>query len=128
MEIDQSHIKNITPEKEEWELEFEWLKVRHTVKESINSKDLPDIKAILFLIGIQEYGNITNQQKYSKEEKQDLMHVAVCSLLEQDGYYEYVGRDHDGWPHWKVVRPFTVKGSAEQEMILKKKIIQYFHN
>lgn len=128
MKNDQPHTQNKTSEKEDWELEFEWLKVRHIVKESIKSKDLPDIKAILFLIGIQEYGNFTNQRTFSKEEKQDLMHVAVSSLLEQDGYYEYVGRDHDGWPHWKVARPFTVKGPEEQEKILKEKIIQYFHN
>ena len=111
---------------DEWQQDFEWLRIRHVVKDQINSKDLPDLKAILFLIGLQEYGNFTNQRSYSKEEKRDLMHIAVCSLLEQEGYFEYEGRDHDGWPHWKSKKPFTVKGSQEQERILKEKIIEYF--
>ena len=52
----------------------------------------------IFLIGIQEIGNITN--KFSKEQKQDLMHVAVCSLLSQSGYYKLEGYDDEGWPHF----------------------------
>ena len=114
------------PTMDDWQLEFDWLRIRHRVKDSVNSKDLPDIKAILFLIGLQEYGNFTNQRSFTKEEKQDLMHIAVCSLLEGDGYYEYVGRDHDGWPHWNSLKPFVIKGSSEQEKILKEKIINYF--
>jgi len=111
---------------DDWQMDFEWLRIRHKVKESIGSKDLPDVKALLFLIGLQEYGNFTNKRSFSKEEKQDLMHVGVCSLLEEEGYYEYIGRDHDGWPHWKAMKPFVIKGSNEQEEILKKNIINYF--
>ena len=35
----------------------------------------PDLEAVLFLIGMQETGFI--HQKISKEQKQDLMHVAT---------------------------------------------------
>jgi hypothetical protein len=110
---------------EEWELEFEWLKLRHYVKDSFNRGSLPDLQSILFLIGIQELGQI--QTGYTKEEKQDLMHIAVCSLLEADGYYEFEGRDADGWPHFKIMKPFTMKGVDSQEDLLKRKIIQYFN-
>ena len=41
----------------------------------------PDLEAILFLIGMQEYGQL--KDKFTKEQKQDLMHVAVCLLLSQ---------------------------------------------
>ena len=44
------------------------------------------MEAILFLIGIQEVGDF--RTKFTKEQKQDLMHVAVCSLLSPSGYYE----------------------------------------
>ena len=79
---------------EEWELEFEWLRVRHWVKDRFDRKELPDLNAVLFLIGMQELGK--PQVKFTKEEKQDLMHIAVCHLLSEDGYIEYKGMDEDG--------------------------------
>ena len=41
----------------------------------------PDMEAILFLIGLQETGFI--KEKITKEQKQDLMHLAVCTLFSQ---------------------------------------------
>ncbi len=109
---------------EEWQLDFKWLEVRHYVKDSLSRKELPDLNGILFMIGIQELGRW--QEKFTKEEKQDLMHIAVCRLLSIDGFYEFAGRDADGWPHWKALRGFTMKGVKNQESLLKEKIIQYF--
>jgi hypothetical protein len=109
---------------EEWKFEFEWLRVRHLIKDVFKREALPDLNAILFLIGVQELGRW--QKEFTKEEKQDLMHIAVCRLLSYDGYYEFSGRDQDGWPHWNVVKPFTTTGADEQEMILKTKVIEYF--
>lgn len=110
---------------EEWELDFQWLQVRHKVKELMKQELLPDLNVILLLIGIQEYGNPKNN--FTKEEKQDLMHIAVCRLLSIDGYYEFAGRDADGWPHWKMLKPYTNKGQADQERLLKEKVIEYFN-
>ena len=83
---------------EVWEKEFEWLKVRHIVRDAMKKDTLPDLQTILFLIGVQELGRIP-KEKFTKEEKRDLMHVAVCTLLEKDGYFEFEGRDQDGWQH-----------------------------
>lgn len=110
---------------EAWEKDFEWLRVRNIVKTAMKKDSLPDLQAVLFLIGIQEYGRISNK-KFSKEEKQDLMHVAVCTLLESEGFYEFEGRDSDGWPHWREVRSFSIKGVKEQEDFLIIKVIHYF--
>lgn len=109
---------------ETWELDFEWLQVQHTVKDSLNHSQLPGLNAVLFLIGIQELGRW--KDKFTKEEKQDLMHIAVCRLLSSDGYYRFVGRDADGWPHYEQARPMNVKGLEAQEEILKKKAVEYF--
>ena len=111
---------------EEWELEFEWLLVRHLIKDVFGRESLPDLNAILFLIGVQELGRW--KKEFTKEEKQDLMHIAVCRLLSYDGYYEFAGRDQDGWPHWEVVKPFRRKGVDQQEELLKEKIVQYFRD
>lgn len=109
---------------EDWQLDFEWLRVQHLVKDWLRKDALPDLNAILFLIGVQELGRW--QQTFSKEEKQDLMHIAVCRLLSYDGYYEFVGRDADGWPHWEKVAGTPKLDLAEQERLLKTKVIQYF--
>ncbi len=109
---------------EEWELDFEWLKIRHFIKDTFNREALPDLDAILFLIGVQELGSL--KARYTKEEKQDLMHIAVCKLLSFDGYYKFYGLDQEGWPHYKAVTPLKTSGIKEQERLLKEKVVQYF--
>lgn len=83
----------------------------------------PDMETILFLIGIQELGV---KPKFTKEQKQDLMHIAVCSLMAQSGYYELEGRDIDGWPHFKQLKSLPVMNMIEQENFLKDHILLYF--
>ncbi len=109
---------------EDWEFDFEWLKVRHMIKDVMGKEDLPNLNAILFLIGIQECGVI--KEEYSKEEKQDLMHIAVCSLLSIDGHFEFAGRDEDGWPHYNQMTTIDVQGVKAQGRLLQEKIIEYF--
>lgn len=109
---------------EEWELDFEWLRIQHKIKDQLKIDKLPDLNAVLFLIGIQELGRW--RKTWTKEEKQDLMHIAVCRLLSTEGYYDFVGRDADGWPHWKQVRKISSKGVDNQEALLKTKAILYF--
>jgi len=109
---------------EEWELDFEWVRVKHIVKDSLGASALPDFQTILFLIGIQEVGLI--QHEFTKEEKWDAMHVAVCKLLSYDGYYEFEGRDADGWPHFKLLKNVPIEGPDQQEAFLKQYVIRYF--
>jgi hypothetical protein len=84
----------------------------------------PDLETVLFLIGIQELGNI--KEKFTKEQKQDLMHIAVCSLLSKSGYYEMERVDEDGWPHYKQLKAMPDMTTAEQESFLKDHILLYF--
>ncbi|MBK9338266.1 MAG: hypothetical protein IPM98_17620 [Lewinellaceae bacterium] len=109
---------------ENWELDFEWLRVQHIVQDAMRRETLPDLNMVLFLIGIQELGRW--KKGFSKEEKQDLMHIAVCRLLAYDDYYEFVGRDEDGWPHWRQTREMVPQPVADQERFLKIKAVQYF--
>ena len=86
----------------------------------------PDIEAILFLIGIQEVGIL--QEKISKEQKQDLMHVATCTILAPSGYYQKEGIDEDGWPHFKQLLSLPEMNLMEQELFIKDHILLYFDN
>ena len=109
---------------EDWQFDFEWLRVQHYIKDRIGKQDLPDLNSVLFLIGIQELGKVADS--FTKEEKQDLMHIAICVLLSEDGYFEFVGQDEDGWPHFKQVKPLDVLGPKAQEALIKEKVIAYF--
>lgn len=86
--------------------------------------DTPDIKVILFLIGVQELG--LGPKKFSKRQKEELMHIATCRLFSEMGFYELQGLDQDGWPHWKLVKPIPAYTLLEQEMLLKSLIVNYF--
>ncbi len=105
------------------DLSLAWFEVQAMIKERFGKEHLPDLNAVLFLIGLQELGGL--QTEFSKEEKQDLMHLAVCRLLSLRGYYRFSGYDDEGWPHWELVKPVEVKG-ARQEELLKELAVEYF--
>jgi hypothetical protein len=84
----------------------------------------PDIKVMLFLIGVQELGQ--GPRKFSKRQKEELMHIATCRLLSAMGFYELEGLDQDGWPHWKPVKAVPNYTLLEQEMLIKSLIVDYF--
>lgn len=100
-----------------------WLQVQNMIRERFGK--MPDLDGVLFLIGINELGR-TDLQTFTKEQKQDLMHIAVCTLLVQLGYYSFAGRDADGWPHFHELEPMTIADRKGQEMLLKECIIRYF--
>jgi hypothetical protein len=83
-----------------------------------------DIQAILFLIGVNELG--TGYQKFKKNEKTDLLHVAVCTVLMPYGYYEFKGRDEENWPHFELIKKLPPLEGKEQQHLLKEAIIEYF--
>ena len=86
----------------------------------------PDLNAMLMLVGLQELGQV--RPAFTKEEKQDLMHIGTCSLLTPLGYYTYMGRDGDGWPHWNLAEHLPALNLIEQERILKEQMVLYFED
>jgi hypothetical protein len=105
------------------QLDFYWGKLTEQLRGQFGKK--PDIESILFLIGIRELG--AAPRVFTKEEKQDLMHIATCKLLSRQGYYELEYLDQEGWPHWKSIAEIPVLGFLEQEQLLKENIIHYFN-
>jgi len=104
------------------DIQIRWLKLRIKLKEKYGIK--PEMDGILFLIGVQELG--TGKQEYTKEQKQDLMHIAVCTMLAPSGYYSLEGYDEEGWPHFKQLKPLPELGPIEQENFLKDHVLLYF--
>lgn len=83
-----------------------------------------DVQAILFLIGVQELG--LGYRKFKKHEKTDLMHIAICTILEPHGYYEFIGRDPENWPHFKLLKEIPSLDEREQQHLIKEAILDYF--
>ena len=83
-----------------------------------------DLQAILFLIGLQELG--MGYQKLKKDQKVEVIHIAVCALLSQWGYYEFTGHDEGGWPHWKETSKLPFLNAKQQDRLIREAIIEYF--
>ncbi len=109
--------------KKDLSLQKEWVELLYKLKE-VTGKRPADLNAVLFLIGVQELG--TGRKSFSKEEKQDLMHIAICKVLSLAGYYKLEGIDEEGWPHWVLIKKLPAFDLIEQEKLLKIQIIQYF--
>jgi hypothetical protein len=83
-----------------------------------------ELETVLFLIGVQELGQ--GHRNFKKHEKLDLMHIAICRLLEPYGYYEFDYFDQDGWPHYKVKETLPPLKAGQQTVLMKEAIVQYF--
>jgi len=103
--------------------EQRWQDTENMLRERFGK--VPDMEGILFLIGMNEVG-APPLKKFTKEQKQDLMHVAVCTLLSQLGYYEFAGKDNDGWPHFHQLSQPGAATLKDQERLLKECAIRYF--
>lgn len=107
----------------EEDFQYRWQQLEELLKERFGKT--PNMEAILFLIGVQELGNYS-KKKYTKEQKQDLMHIAMCTLLGQSGYFEFAGVDKDGWPHFTETQPVPKMELQEQEHFIKEHVLTYF--
>jgi hypothetical protein len=81
------------------------------------------MESLLFLIGIRELG--ARPREFSKEEKLDLMHIAICRLLAESGYYRLSHLDQQGWPHWELLKPLPYQDMFSQLHLLKAHALAY---
>ncbi|RNC87962.1 MAG: hypothetical protein ED556_01880 [Winogradskyella sp.] len=104
--------------KERWDLVVEKL------SKQFADGEILDLDSIIYLIGLQELGQI--HRDYKKDHKLDLMHIAICKLLEPYGFYELDFVDKEGWPHYKVKAQLPHLKSGEQSVLMKEAIVNYF--
>ena len=109
--------------KKDFELEQKWQRLLESINKMIGKKP-SDLNAVVFLIGVQELGQ--GNKHFTKEQKQDLMHIGICKVLSYSGFYELEGLDKEGWPHWKVISKLPHFDIIEQEKLLKMHVIEYF--
>lgn len=105
-------------------LKLQWEEVQQKVSKMFGGGELLDVDAITFIIGVQELGQ--GYRSFKKDEKLDIMHIAICTLLEPFGYYEFDYFDEQGWPHFKVLDELPYLKPGEQTILMKEAIVMYF--
>ena len=105
------------------ELKKQWEKLVLLLSNQFADGDTLDLDAIIYIIGLQEKGNLNT--KYSKDDKLNLMHIAICRLLEPYGYYEFDFFDKDGWPHYNIKEELPPLKAGEQSVLMKEAIVGY---
>ena len=104
--------------KNRWELVVKFLSNKFADGDEL------DLDAIIYLIGVQELGKFNTV--FKKDEKVNLMHIAICRLLEPYGYYEFEYFDYEGWPHYKTKEELPPLKAGEQSVLMKEAIVNYF--
>ncbi|MCH2489768.1 MAG: hypothetical protein MK211_06425 [Flavobacteriales bacterium] len=105
-------------------LKARWEAVVELLSNQFADGETLDLDAIIYLVGLQELGQL--HRKFKKDEKINLMHIAICRLLEPFGYYEFDYFDEQGWPHYKIVEQLPPLKAGEQSVLMKEAIVQYF--
>lgn len=105
-------------------LKKRWEQVVHKLSTQFADGGPMDLDAIIYLIGVQELGQL--HKKFKKDHKLDLMHIAICRLLEPYGYYEFDFYDEDKWPHYRFKEELPPLRAGEQSLLMKEAIVNYF--
>lgn len=105
------------------ELKSNWRLLQEKFSRRFADGDQIDLDGVVFLIGVQELGLI--KKKLKKDEKIQVMHIAICRLLEPFGYYKYIGLDEDGWPHYEMTQNLPNLKPGEQTILMKTAAVEY---
>lgn len=104
------------------EIEDQWKKLILDLEKQFG--DGLDLQAVLMLIGVQELGK--GYRKFNKDQKLEVLHIAICTLLEPYGYYKFEGQDEDGYPHWSTVENLPPLKPGQQSFLMKQSVLDYF--
>ena len=100
----------------------DWELLQQKLSERFGSE--MDYDSLLFMIGLNELDK--PYQKYKKDQKLEVMHVAICTLLEPFGFYEFEGKDSEGWPHWNLKENLPHLDAKQQNKLIIDAMIDYF--
>ena len=106
------------------DLKNKWITILDILSSQFNDGEPLGLENVIYLIGVQELGQTDN--KFNKDQKLDLMHIAICRLLEPFGFYQFEYIDNDGWPHYKVINKLPNLKSGEQTLLMKEAVFNYF--
>lgn len=110
--------------KKQVDLKYKWSELVKKLSSLFSEGTTLDLDGIIYLIGVQELGQ--GKREFKKDEKINLMHIAICKLLEPYGYYEFEYFDEEGWPHYKIITTLPNLKPGEQSILMKEAVVNYF--
>lgn len=105
-------------------LKEDWEQILKILSDKFGEGEQLNLDAIIYLIGVQELGK--GVKEYKKDDKINLMHIAICRLLEPFGYYEFEFFDDESWPHYKLIEELPPLKTGEQTVLMKEAVVLYF--
>ena len=105
-------------------LKERWERLQQKLSDQFADGAPLELDAMIYLVGVQELGQL--HRSFKKNEKIELMHIAICRLLEPYGYYEFERFDADGWPHYRLLEPLPALKAGEQSVLMKEALVGYF--
>lgn len=105
-------------------LKERWDHLLAVLSERFSDGEVLDIEGVLYLIGLQELGQV--HRKMKKEDNVDLIHVGICTVLEPYGYYRFDFFDEEGWPHFELLEALPSLKPGEQSILMKEALVEYF--
>lgn len=107
-------------------IHINWNKVILYIRNHFCIEGEIDLIGIIYLIGIQELGKGKGKNIFfNREDKINILHISICRILEPFGYYRFIGRDREGWPHYLLKKNLPPLKKEEQLFLIKKAIIRY---
>ncbi len=106
------------------ELKEHWEELVTILTERFSETEAIDLDGILYLIGLQELGQL--HKKFKKDDNVNIIHIGICTVLEPFGYYEFDFFDEQHWPHFKLVEELPALKPGEQTILMKDAIVNYF--
>ncbi|MDO9262148.1 MAG: hypothetical protein Q7U08_09425 [Flavobacteriaceae bacterium] len=105
-------------------IEEKYTQLEQKLSQQFADGDTVKIDAILYLIGVQELGKGFRQ--FSKDDKVNLMHIAICKIFEPFGHYKFTHHDEDGWPHFEATSQLPTMDVEQQKEKMKEAVVLYF--
>ncbi|TXK72756.1 hypothetical protein [Mesonia sp. HuA40] len=105
-------------------LKERWQQLQKQLAIQFGDGETLELDAIIYLVGVQELGQL--HRRFKKDHKIDLMHIAICRLLEPYGYYAFDYIDEDGWPHYTALESLPHLKPGEQSLMMKEALVNYF--
>ena len=103
------------------DLDKKWIKLLEKLEKQFDQE--MTLKGVLYLIGVQEL-NLGIKQ-YEREEKVNVLHVAICKILTPFGFYKFDRIDEDGWPHYIELKAIKNLSEIQQELLMKEAVLKY---
>ena len=109
---------------QEEDIHAQWEAMKQKIESRIGKRP-KDLNAVLYLIGLQELGQV---KRFDRDQKQDLINLGLTTILSLGGFFTFSHRDDEGWPHYTQQKLLDKVDLKNQVRLIKSLCVRYFEN